>query len=389
MMRRIPRAAIYLGFASLFTDLAAEAVYPHFPSFLTTELGATLVFVGIFEGMAELTAAVFKFIGGWASDRTGSTKTWVLSGYAMANTWRPLIGLVSTPIHALGLRMADRIGKGIRTATRDRWLSEITPPEERGRVFGFHRAMDHLGGVLGPLFSIVFLWVYPGAIRELFLVTLIPGLLAVVMVFLAPATPPPSEVIKKQSISSTHHMSSKLKRYLLILGVFAFANSSDAFLLLRFSELGATPLELSLLWMGLHAVMALTSSWGGVFSDQRGRRRSILLGWGVFIFSYLGMAHVSEKIYFVFFFLIYGLFSSLTESAEKALVAEEAPVSSRGKAYGTLHLINGVMLLPASLFAGWIAQVWSLEVALKVGASVAAVAALLLAAQVRKKSTAH
>lgn len=386
-MRRIPRTAIYLGLASFFTDLAAEAVYPHFPKFLTTELGATLVFVGIFEGMAEMTAAIFKFIGGWASDRKGSPKTWVLAGYAMANTWRPLIGLVSTPVQALGLRMADRVGKGLRTATRDKWLSEVTPAEDRGRVFGFHRSMDHLGGVLGPLLSILFLWSFPGAIRELFLITLIPGLIALFMVALAPAPPSPTPHVRHAAADSPARISPKLRRYLFILGIFAFANASEAFLLLRFGELGATPVQVSLLWMGLHAVMALTSSFGGIFSDRRGRRVSILMGWGVFIISYLGMAHAANSAVFTLFFLSFGLFSSLTESAEKALVAEGTPLSARGRAYGTLHLVNGVMILPSSLAAGWVAQTWNLSIALQVCAGIASVAALLLALDLRKKFT--
>jgi MFS family permease len=247
--------------------------------------------------------------------------------------------------------------------------------------------MDHVGGVLGPVFSILFLWAFPGAIRELFLVTLIPGLIALFMVILAPTPQRSLTLTQKPTHHSPTRISPKLKRYLFIVGVFAFANASDAFLLLRFSELGASAMQVSMLWMGQHAVMALTSSMGGVFSDQRGRRVSILLGWSVFVVSYLGMAHAPSAAVFVVFFLFYGLFSSFTESAEKALVAEEAALETRGRAYGVLHLVNGIMLLPASLTAGWVAQTWSLSIAMQVCAVVALVAALLLAFELRRKIT--
>lgn len=182
---KISKPVFYIGLVSFFTDTSSEAIYPLLPVFLTSVLGATPAFIGLLEGVAESTASITKFIFGWLSDRTGKREPLVIGGYSIANIIRPLIGFATAPWQVLTLRFTDRIGKGMRTAPRDAWLASLSTPETRARVYGFHRSMDHAGAVLGPILATIFLWFYPEKYRPLFLLTLIPGLLAVVFIFAA------------------------------------------------------------------------------------------------------------------------------------------------------------------------------------------------------------
>ena len=238
-----------LGWTSFFTDAAAEAIYPLLPIFVTRVLGGTAVSLGIIEGAADAMSSVLKVVAGRASDRTGRRRPFVIAGYSIAWLARPLVALASSWPHVFAVRLTDRIGKGLRGAPRDAMLGALAPPGQRGRVFGFHRAMDHAGAVVGPLLAAAFLWFFPGQYRTLFALTFIPGGIAVLMLLGVPEirdTPDTPETgAGADAELGTQPRSGRdqaipppLKRFLVILTLFTLGNSSDAFILLRLSDAG-------------------------------------------------------------------------------------------------------------------------------------------------------
>src|SRR5687767_12088724 len=264
MATPLPGSVKLLGWTSLFTDAATEAIYPLLPVFVTRVLGGTAVSLGLIEGAADAMSSVLKLVAGRASDRTGRRRPFVIAGYSIASLARPLVALASSWPHVFAVRLTDRIGKGLRGAPRDAMLGALAPAGQRGRVFGFHRAMDHAGAVVGPLLAAAFLWFFPGEYRTLFALTIAPGALAVVMLLFVPeirhthpAAAPASVDPNLQSTPSAIEgiaVSPRLKRFLFILTLFTLGNSSDAFLLLRLSDAGLATTYLPIVWAGLHVI---------------------------------------------------------------------------------------------------------------------------------------
>jgi MFS family permease len=281
----LPRPVWLLGWVSLVTDLATEMVYPLLPIFLTRVLGAGAMSLGLIEGVAEAANSVFKVASGRLADRTGAPKRIVLAGYGLSSTVRPLIALASTWTHVLGLRLVDRLGKGIRTAPRDAMLARFAPDHLRGRVYGVHRAMDHAGAVLGPLVASLFLYLYPGEYRTLFALTIVPGIIVILILL---RVPEPERMAAKASAHDEtagqlgRPASAERRRFyraLAVILVFSFGNASDAFLLLRMTDLGVAVVWIPLVWSGLHVVKVVSSVVGGDLSDRLGRRTLIAAGW--------------------------------------------------------------------------------------------------------------
>ncbi len=376
----ISKPVLFLGIASLFSDAASEIIYPLLPLFLTQSLGASVVFVGLVEGIADSTAAVTKYLFGWLSDRLRKRTPFVVAGYTVANLFRPLIGLAGAPWHVLALRFTDRVGKGMRTAPRDAWLAGLAEHHQRATIFGFHRAMDHAGAVIGPLAATAFLWFYPGQLRSLFLLSMIPGLMAAVFVMAAKRNSP--EPTKLDSLSETPRLPRTLsltfKRYLAVLSIFVLGSSSDVFLLLKLQSAGLDTKWIPLAWAALHAVKSFFSLPGGRLADRIGRRPSIHLGWLVFASAYIILG-LSNRIEIVFAaFLLYGLYPALTESAEKAFVAEMVQDDARGTAFGFHNLVTGLGAFPASLLFGYLWTTGGSSLAFLTGATLALSASLLL-----------
>lgn len=377
---KISRPLFFLGLASLFTDASSEMVYPLLPLFLTSVLGASAMFVGLVEGVAESTAAFAKYFFGWLSDRKKKRTRFVVGGYALANTMRPFIGVATAPWHVLALRFADRIGKGMRTAPRDAWLAGLVPQDVRGRAYGFHRAMDHAGAVLGPLIAASFLYLFPGKLRPLFLLSLIPGLAATVCVLFAKRSQSKEPPAAPQL--SAGHDGASIPRsfipYFAILFVFTLGGSSDAFLLLKLTDCGVGARFLPLLWSALHVVKSVGSLAGGRITDQIGRRPCIVFGWLWYAVVYATLGFAENKTVVVVTFLSYGLYYGFTESAERAFVAEMVPDSGRGRAFGLHNLVEGLGALPASLLFGFLWKTSGTTTAFLVSAIFAATAALLI-----------
>jgi MFS family permease len=383
-MAGLPRSVKTLGVVSLLTDASSEMIYPLLPSFVTKTLGAGPAFLGLVEGTAEAAASLLKIASGWLSDRAPRRKPFVVAGYALSTAARPLVAAATAPWHVFAVRIADRIGKGTRTAPRDALLAAVTPRSQRGRAFGFHRAMDHAGAVVGPLLASLLLLVTDD-LRLVFAAALVPGILAMAaLVFgvreehaaAATRSPvpalPPDATAPSGAASSAHGFTA----YLAVLAVFTLGNSSDVFLLLCAQEAGVSLALVPIVWTVHHAVKALASTYGGALSDRIGRRNAILAGWAVYAASYAGFAVAATPVHVFLLFAFYGLFHALTEGPERALVADLADVDARGRAFGLYHAVTGTMLLPASVLTGALWQTWGATAALSAGAALSAIAAI-------------
>ena len=389
-----------LGGISLLTDTASEAIYPLLPIFLTQTLGARAFALGLVEGVAEATASLLKVASGVLSDRSRTRRPWVRAGYGLSTLVRPLIGLAAAWPHVLVLRFADRVGKGVRGAPRDAMLAAAADDDARGRVFGFHRAMDHAGAVIGPLLATIFLWQAPGQYRTLFLLTIVPGLGVLALLWRLPAdqpdrlpragrvTPAARETSSADRVAPAAArrawggLPGRYYALLAVLLVFTLGNSSDAFLLLRLTDLGVAPAAIPLLWALLHVVKATTSVAGGLAADRWGRRGVIVAGWLVYALVYAGFARVGGALPAVGLFVVYGLYFGLTEGAEKALVADLAPTALRGTAFGLYYGVLGVGALLASVVFGLAWERLGPHAAFALGAALALAAAGLLLAVV-------
>ena len=383
---RIPRPVWFLGWTSLFTDAATEMIYPLLPVYLSRVLGASAVSLGIIEGVAEGVNSLLKVISGYWSDRVSHRRPIVIGGYTLSSIARPFIAVTTSWPQVLVIRALDRVGKGIRGAPRDVLLARFATPTTRGRIYGFHRAMDHAGAILGPLVATVILFFAPDRYRLLFALTVIPGAIAVALLFFvdedADAAAADAAVNPKPQVPSSKSPGGKLPgRVAALLGVllvFGLGNSADAFLLLRLADALGGATYVPLLWSAIHVVKASLSTWGGGLSDQFGRKRMIIAGWLVYTLVYFGFAWSTSAAAFIAWFLFYGVYFALAEGAEKALVADLTPLERRGAAFGWYSATTGVGALIASVLFGELYEHFGAPVAFMTGAALAGVAAVLL-----------
>lgn len=378
----MPRSVWLLGWVSLATDAASEAIYPLLPFFLTQVLGAGAVSLGVIEGAAEAINSLLKLLSGRWSDRSGARRPLVLAGYSLSSAVRPLMALAQSWPGVFAIRFVDRVGKGIRGAPRDALLAAAAAPDTRGRVFGFHRGMDHAGAVLGPVLASLFLLFSPGQYRTLFALTLVPGAIAVILIFFvrepAGARPPPASAPDPLMADVRQALPPPLRRFLLVLTLFTLGNSTDAYLLLRLTESAGGPTLIPLAWAALHVVKSTSSFVGGNWSDRAGRTLVIASGWSIYALVYLGFAFSTSLASLTCWFLVYGLYFGLTEGVEKALIADLAPASSRGFAFGLYTSVQGVGSLAASVLFGALWTWFGASVAFGAGAGLAMIATAAL-----------
>ncbi len=368
---------LILGLVSFLTDVSSEMIYPLLPLFLTTVLGGGPAFLGVIEGVAESTAALFKLISGIVSDRVRDRKGLVLAGYSLSAFARPLIAIAASPAAVLVIRFFDRVGKGIRTSPRDALIADSTAPEVRGKAYGFHRSMDHAGAIVGPLLATFILAYFTKDLRTVFWLAAVPGILAVLLIVFKVREADQRGVTGNASFLQILP-TGRLRRYLIILVIFTLGNSSDAFLLLWASQLGVATAMLPLLWTYFHLVKMLAAMPFGALSDRLGRRWMIVAGWGVYALAYAGFAFATTQLHVWLLFAFYGLFYGLTEGVEKALLVDIVAPAERGGAFGWYNFAVGIGALPASLMFGYIWQRFSAKAAFGFGAALALLAAMLL-----------
>jgi len=402
-----------VGLVSLFTDFSSEMIFPLLPMFigglvqasrpgLSVEAagGVAAVYLGVMGGLAEATASLLKFFSGRISDRLRRRKALVAVGYGVSTVARPLMALAGAAWQVVGLRVADRVGKGIRTSPRDALISDAVGADVRGLAFSFHRVMDHTGAILGPLAGVVVLYAMLGevlwkgstrvataeqmhALRWLFAVALVPGLLAMLTVFagVREIAPPAGDGRERHlRAGALRGLSGRFYAFAGVIFLFSLGNSSDLFLLfLAQRRLGIGLLEVIGLWVALHASKIVFSFPGGVISDRLGRRGVLVAGWVVYALVYLGFAGAAAAWHFWALIAAYGFYHGMTEGVEKAVVADFVPSARRGTAYGVYSAADGVGKLGASLMFGVFWAVIGPKVAFGVGAALAAAAAVLLA----------
>jgi MFS family permease len=395
---RLPRNVLAISLVSLLNDASSEIIYPLLPLFLSITLGASPAVIGLIEGAAESVSSLLKLFAGYFSDRRAKRKGPVVFGYALASAARPLLAFATNWHHVLLVRLTDRVGKGIRSAPRDAMIADAAPPDERGLAFGFHRAMDHAGAVIGPLLGYSLLF-FIAADRNaptardykwVFLVASVPALAAVIVAALAVReTKIKSETGDKYLAPprlSLRGFSGNFKVFLILVALFTLSNSTDAFLLLRAGDAGVSKTSIPLIWAALHLSKVLSSLIGGELSDRLGRKFLIASGWLLYAAVYAGFAYVSTPGIVWTLFLIYGVYFGLAEGAEKALVADLVRPEQRGTAYGLYNLAFSITVFPASLLMGLLWNWRGAHAAFLVSACIGASAALLLLLTVRART---
>jgi len=375
-----------LGLVSLFTDMSSQMIYPLLPIFLTSVLGVGVAFVGLLEGIAESTASILKVFSGWYSDRLKKRKPIIFAGYSLSTIGKPFLYLATAGWHVLLVRFVDRVGKGIRTSPRDALIAGSCSADDRGRAFGVQRAMDRTGAFIGPLIAFAILPLLNGNLRMVFLLAFLPALVAVlVVIFLVKDKPQPQDLPEQKPAASGRRTSRDFKVFVVILAVFTLGNSSNAFLILRARDLGLKVALIPVLWLMYNFVCSISSIPLGHLSDKIGRKKTTLLGFGVYALVYLGFAFSRTQGLIWLFMAIYGVYYGLSEGVLRAYVADLVEDESvMATAYGIYHTVTGLCMLPASLIMGILWQQFNPTIAFSVGAAVALIAAVALALFVRK-----
>jgi MFS family permease len=383
---------IFLGIISFLTDVSSELIFTLLPLFLANVLGAATLVIGLIEGIAESTASLLKVFSGWFSDRLGNRKNLSFIGYALSTLSKPFMLIASSWGPVLAIRFADRFGKGIRSAPRDALVADSCGESDRGKAYGFHRAMDTSGAALGLVLAAIVVFFLQKDVMNLTMETykwlvilgVIPAVMALFFfIFIRePAknntcavSPECAENDSKIIAAATSKgLGGRFKAFLFIVFLFTLGNSSDAFLILRAQNLGNNVFNILLMLIVLNVVYALFSTPAGILSDRIGRKKLIIFGWGLYAVVYLGFAMTGEPWSMWILFVMYGVYYGLAEGVARALVCDLVPEDRRGTAFGLFHGVVGLTLLPASLIAGWLWQAVSPAAPFYFGASLAILA---------------
>jgi len=377
-LRSLPSTVWLLGAISLLNDAASELVYPLIPLYLATVLAAGPRALGFIEGAAEATAALLKLVSGVWYDRVRRAKGFVVVGYGLAAVARPAIALVTAWPALLVLRVLDRLGKGLRSSPRDALLAHAVPAAQRGFAFGVHRAFDNAGAVVGPLLAAALLaWKVP--IRDILLWAAVPGALTVALA-LTLREPAAIDVPGASRPDwAWRTLPPAFRRVLMALALFTLGQASNAFILLRATEIGLPPTQVALLWAAVAATSTLLAVPLSALSDRVGRVPLLVAGWSMHALLFVALALVGQPALLWPIAVLMGLYMAASEGAERALIADLVPRDSLGSAYGWYYLTKGLLLLPASAVFGWIWYSAHATAAFLTAASVVAAATVLLA----------
>lgn len=368
---KLGRNVLSLGMVSLFTDLSSQMVYPLIPTFLDL-LGASPAILGLIEGIAEATASLFRTVFGYLSDRLKKRKLFIIIGYGLSAVSRPFLYLAGHWAVVLGVRFSDRVGKAARTPARDALISASVDPSIRGRAFGFHRAMDRIGAIGGPLLAMAVLALLPygdsepiRALKFTFLISVIPGAIALVFVRFARET---GFEAKATGEKRTAMRDAPFILFLVANAFFALGNSSNAFLILKARELEVAVSLIPLLWVVYNAVCTISSPILGSLSDRVGRKALIVASFLYYAVIYVLFGFATEQWMIWVLFGVYGIYYGLSEGIFRAYVADIVEEEKRATAYGLLNTVIGISLLPASLIMGLVWDLYNSKVAFLVSA---------------------
>lgn len=383
---KLSRNARLIGVCSFLSDSSSEMLYPVLPIFLTQVLGAPATIVGLIEGVSVAAANVVTLFSGWLADRFGRRKVVAFLGALLSALCRPVIGLAGGWGVVLAARFVERLGKGIRSAPKQALLADAALATNRGRVFGYDRAMDALGSVVGPLLGILFLgWLHLD-IRSIFFIASIPALLAALLL-LAVREPRPQEKPVVAARSSFAGVSAEYKKFLLVTAVFGLANSANAFLILRARQLGFSMTAAILAYALFNAVSSVVAMPAGRASDRFGRRNVLLIGYAMYAVVYLGFGAANQGWMLWLLFAAYGVFPALTDGVGKALAVDTAGRAGRASAIGLYSFVSGITSIAASAIGGILWDRVSAAATFYCGAALATLALLLLVALLPAKST--
>jgi len=352
-MTKLSRQVIFLGFVSLFTDMASEMLYPVTPLFLSTVLGASMAVIGLIEGFAEITAGLLKGYFGFLSDKLRKRSIFVMLGYGVSALAKPLPGLIANTGTVLFSRVFDRVGKGIRTAPRDALLASYSNGNT-GAVFGFHRAMDTIGAVIGPLLALLLLNIFNNNYRLIFLIAFVPSLAAVAIALLVKDSPANNKDVRKKFSYSLFWKTApkKYKSLLFLVVIFSLVNSSDVFLILKSKDIAQSNTIAILGYVFYNFVYALSSYPAGIIADKLGKKNVFVIGLTIFSLVYFGFAIFNSFLLVWFLFAFYGIYAASTEGILKAWVSDIVPDESRGSAIGLLTMMMSIAVMAGSFLAG-------------------------------------
>ncbi len=388
----LPRNVWAVSLTSFFMDVSSEMVINILPLFLANVLGVKTDIIGVIEGLADATASVLKLFSGLMSDKVGGRKWWAVVGYAFSALSKPFFYIATTWELVAATRWADRVGKGIRTAPRDALVADSIDERHRGLAFGFHRAADTGGAMVGLLIALLVIWLAQAnqellkasTFRTIVLISIVPAVLAVLALALIARDVP----VQSQRAAPKFAFRGLGRPFLVFLGIvslFTLGNSSDAFLVLRAQNLGITVTGVLIMLVMFNLIYSLISTPAGSLSDRIGRRRLIISGWLVYAAIYFGfaLAHSAWQVWILY--VVYGLYYGMAYGTANAFVADLVPEQLRGTAYGTYNAIIGILAFPASLIAGLLWQgagAWQgfgPSAPFLFGATLALIAALLMA----------
>ena len=380
----------FLGIVSLLTDVSSEMIFTLVPLFLANVLRSPFTIIGLVGGLSESIDAILRIFSGWISDKVGRRKPLAVLGYSISTIAKPFMYLAGSWGAVLGVRLGDRVGKGLRSSSRDALIADSASAKERGKSFGLHRAMDTFGAVIGLAIAALIIYLVQGGgwqlslktYRWIVLVGIVPAVLAVLVLVISVRekrrrTLPGGVSQPGLGLTGlTAGFDRRFKVFLVIMAIFTLGNSSDFFVILRAQDLGAPLIEVTLMLVLFNVAYAVTSLPAGMISDKLGRRRVIVFGWFIYARVYLGFALATEAWHIWLLFIGYGVYYGIVEGVARAFVADLVPEEKRGTAYGLYHGVVGVTLLPASLLAGWLWEAFSPAAPFYLGAGLSFLAML-------------
>ncbi len=382
-----------MGFASMFMDMSSELIHSLLPVFMTTVLGASMLTVGVVEGIAEATAAITKVFSGALSDYLGKRKFLMVLGYALAAFTKPIFPLATSIGWVFGARFVDRIGKGIRGAPRDALVADIAPPRLRGAAYGLRQALDSIGAFLGPLLAVAFMVWFANDIKAVMWIAVVPAFIAVALLMIYVrdpqrhhAEPTPTAPL---ALADARRLPPGYWLVVLLGGVFTLARFSEAFLVLRALDVGIALAYVPVVMIAMNVAYAAFAYPAGIAADRISARTLLLLGLMLLIAANVVLALTASPLMALVGSMLWGLHMACTQGLLAKLVADTAPARLRGTAFGIFNLVSGIALLLASVIAGALWSVFGAPATFLAGAAFAAATALGLLAYRTKPQAAN